>query len=558
MRTVHPRGQNLLLFALTLLLMVLFVTMTLGIASRVRENHELQTLADVSAYSNAVVNARAYNDIAILNRLQVSYWVALTADQSLISWTAYARALLNAADKELTTLAGNADGCAANNDEAGNARSQLLGLRATLVNPSWVTDDIAAGQESKQMQGMIAALREETRDDAAGPNGMTRRVNEERQQQNIAQAIVANAGLIPGTVNVIAGPSPSSSQGPQAVSRREVSCEDAAAGDYAGPHRGGGGGSGLCGRRQWNDNMLHAALGTRGDPFTRFRGEVPSAVQGIFNTITSSNSQVTFAPSAPVGSAYFSAGMNHGASPTTDIAFADDDGALLITAGDSAGGCSRTVTSAARSWLRSTHLDDDSDTHGYQPADVVIPDAPDVNHTMGSCAPACPSVWVRAVMFLPNGGVSNGDSPDAYGQPKNYAAIERNYGHKKMARPWELDFRFFFRGTAGTRFDNRGEELHGAFAGRLTDRAVALAAGMTYYHRKGSASRATWREHPNLLNPFWRATLVSTDVDRDPAAPAGSWQDVADVKTSLYKPEYAWQREAYEKLVVNGGFKGLH
>ncbi len=558
MRNVRRRGQNLLLLALTMLLMVLFVTMTLGIASRIRENHELQTLADVSAYSNAVVNARAYNDIAIINRLQVSYWVALTADQSLISWTAYARALLNAADAELITLSSSADGCAANNNEAADARATLLSLRPTLVNPSWVSDDIAAGQEAKQIQGMIAGLRDETRDDAVNPNGMMRRVREEREEQNLTQQIVSNAGLIPGTVTVVAGPSSGSSQGPQAVSRREVGCGDIVAADPEGAWRGGGAGSGLCGRRQWNENMLHAALGTRGDPFTRFRGEVPSAVQGLFNAITAAHSEVTFTPSAPVGSGYFGASLNHGIAPTTDIAFADDDGALSITAGDSAGGCSRTRSSPARSWVRSTHIDDDSDQHGYQPTDVVITDAPDVNHTMGSCAGACPSVWVRAVMFLPNGAVSNGDSPDAYGQPKNYAALERNYGHPKMNRPWELDFRFIFRGAAGARFDNRGEELHGAYAGRLVDRAVALAAGMTYYHRKGSPSRQTWLEHPNLLNPFWRATLVATDVDRDPASPAGSWQDVADVKTSLYKPEYAWQREAYEKLVVNGGFKGLH
>ncbi len=550
------RGQNLVLFALTMMLMVLFVMMTLGIASRVRENHELQTLADVSAYSNAVVNARAYNDIAIINRLQVSYWVALTADESLISWTGYARALLNAADGELLKMSTNADGCAANNNEAKAARKTLLGLRSTLINPAWVTDDIAAGQEAEAIQGLIGGLRDETRDD---PEGMLRRVREEREQQALTQQILNNAGLTPGTVSVISGPTAISSQGPQAVSRREVGCLDVVAADPEGALRGGGSGSGLCGRREWNDNLLNAALGTREHAFTRFRGEVPSAVAGIFASVTAATNTVTLTPSGPVGSGYFGASMNHGAAPTTEVAFADDDGSITITAGDSAGGCSRTSTLPARAWVRSTHIGDDSDQHKYFPGDVTVADVPDENHTMGSCAGACPSVWVRAVMFLPNPAVSGGDSPDAYGQPKNYAALERNYAHPAMKRPWELDFKFFFSSPGpGTRFDNRGEELHGAYAGRLVDKAVALAAGMTYYHRKGSASRPYWLEHPNLLNPFWRATLVATDVDRDPNAPATQWQDVNDVKTSLYKPEYAWQREAYEKLVVNGGFKGLH
>ena len=553
-RTKQRRGQNLVLFALTMLLMVLFVTMTLGIASRVRENHELQTLADVSAYSNAVVNARAYNNIAIINRLQVSYWVAVTADESLISWTGYARALMNAADAELQWMSGNGDGCAANNNEASNARSKLNALRSTIINPSWVTDDIAAGQEAEAIQGIIAGLRDETRDDTINPNGMLRRVREERDQQTITQQIVNNAGLIPGTVTVVSGPTPTAAEGPQAVSRRELACKDILAGDPAGPYRSSGSGSGLCGKQEWWQNMMHAALGTRQNGFTRFRGEVPSAVQGIFDQVNQQVSQVTLAPTAPVGSGYFGTSVNHGQAPDPTMAFADDDGSLTITAGDSAGGCSKTISVPASAWVRSTHEGENTDKHVWQPADVNVPDVPDQNHTMGSCGGSCPSVWVRAVMFSPG----SGGEPDAYGQPKNYAALERNYAHPKMKRPWELDFRFAFGSSAGTRFDNRGEELHGANAGRLIDKAVALATGMTYYHRKGDAARQYWLEHPNLLNPFWRATLVASDIDRDPGTPAPQWQDVKDVKTSLYKPEYAWQRDAYEKMVINGGFKGLH
>ena len=552
----HRRGQNLVLFALTMLLMVLFVTMTLGIATRVRENHELQTLADVTAYSNAVVNARAYNNIAIINRLQVSYWVAVTADQSLISWTGYARALLNAADGELLVMSTNADGCAANNNEASNARATLNGLRATIINAAWLSADIAAGNESQAIQGMIGGLRAETRD-ASGTNGMLRRVRDEREQQTIAQQIVNNAGLIPGTVSVISGPSPTSNQGPQAVSRREVGCRDIVAADPEGAFRGTGGGFGLCSRMEWWENMMHAALGTRGNSFNRFRGDVPSAVAGIFGQVTAGVPEVTLVPTGPVGSGYFGASQNHGATPDTEISFADDDGAITITAGDSGGGCSRTQTVAASAWVRSTHIGDASDQHEYLPADLGVPDVPDVNHTMGSCGGSCPSVWVRAVMFLPNSGTTAGDSPDAYGQPKNVAALERNYAHPKMARPWDLDFSFYFT-PAGARFDNRGEELHGTNAGRLIDKAVAIATGMTYYHRKGAANRQYWLEHPNLLNPFWRATLVAADIDRNPLVGGANWQDVQDVRTSLYKPEYAWQRTAYEKLVVTGGFKGLH
>ena len=107
-----PRGQNLVLLVLTLFLLTLMVTMTLGIAARVRENHELQTVTDSAAYSNAVVNARAYNNIAIENRVQVSHWVALAADESLISYAGWSIAALAAAHNaalniEVTPCGGN-------------------------------------------------------------------------------------------------------------------------------------------------------------------------------------------------------------------------------------------------------------------------------------------------------------------------------------------------------------------------------------------------------------------------------------------------------------------
>jgi len=49
---------------------------------------------------------------------------------------------------------------------------------------------------------------------------------------------------------------------------------------------------------------------------------------------------------------------------------------------------------------------------------------------------------------------------------------------------------------------------------------VALSAGLAYYHRpRPAAEGGGWREPPNFLNPFWRATLVSPEgaVDDKPA-----------------------------------------
>jgi hypothetical protein len=41
----------------------------------------------------------------------------------------------------------------------------------------------------------------------------------------------------------------------------------------------------------------------------------------------------------------------------------------------------------------------------------------------------------------------------------------------------------------------------------------ALATGIAYYHRIAARDPLVWNEPPNLLNPFWRATLVPIDID---------------------------------------------
>jgi hypothetical protein len=45
------------------------------------------------------------------------------------------------------------------------------------------------------------------------------------------------------------------------------------------------------------------------------------------------------------------------------------------------------------------------------------------------------------------------------------------------------------------------------------DNQVALATGITYYHRNMQNAAQAWEEPPNFFNPYWRATLVPADID---------------------------------------------
>lgn len=128
-------------------------------------------------------------------------------------------------------------------------------------------------------------------------------------------------------------------------------------------------------------------------------------------------------------------------------------------------------------------------------------------HTMGSCN-NCPGMWPPHMDY--NWGLLN-DATNVFGQPKTYAVMERDLGKRpaKQADPWNLLFNFrFLRNGSGTEFDNTGLKLVSQ-GGTDISKAVALSTGMAYYHRVG----AGYREPPNFLNPFWRATLVPGNID---------------------------------------------
>lgn len=96
---MRTRGQTLVLFALTLLLLTLMVLMTLSFGAKVKSRMELQTTADAATYSNAVATARTLNSIAVMNRVTVAHTVSTIGTLSLISWvTLYWKHAKNARD----------------------------------------------------------------------------------------------------------------------------------------------------------------------------------------------------------------------------------------------------------------------------------------------------------------------------------------------------------------------------------------------------------------------------------------------------------------------------
>jgi hypothetical protein len=549
------RGQNLLLLALTLLLITLMVLVTLGLGFRIRENHELNNLADATAYSSAVVNARAYNNIAILNRLQVSYWVSMAANESLISWTSYTKALWSATMAVLYGALLNENrprsrDCQRMTNDIGKIEN-LIKSDFMAYNAGFRAADNAAGQETRQIQGVIAGLREESRGSPPlpMPDGVRDRLFTERMNQNLARQMVARSGVAGITVV------PTGTGGAAQVSDREV-------GNYNLDNITdcSGNETGLCQNGLWSWNILNAAMGSRGNPFVTGRGVLPPVIAAEWAKIQLANppgvgspyysSTYTFTGGVPGGSAYWAGSMSHASQIDLTFAWGDDHGSLSgsVTYGNCVGSPGAI---GVTSHVKTTDLLDTSDEHVWSPMDPALetsdPQA-DVYHTTGDCTPLCPSVWVKGVNFQPD-TLADPDAPkDAYGMPKVEVMLVRDTTAR--SDPWQLSFKFGFTGT-GSAFDNRGRALHGRSIGSGLDMGSqgALATGMAYYHRKD-----TWLEFPNLLNPFWRATLVPIDVDK--GGKARAYDNDPDTVLGS-RPTEAWQGAAYDALVA-AGFKGLH
>lgn len=547
--TRRPRGQNLVLLALTMLFVTLMVTMTIGLGVRVRQKHELQTLADTSAYSNAVMTARTFNNMAVINRLEVAYWVALAADQSLISWTSYARAMANATANASGTLARSS--CVSNlplvtrqqvNGFKGDVRQYVLAELEGKAD-AWHDQDTLAGLEAKEIQGRVGSLRDEITDGMIfqSERNLRDRFFEAIEGQSLTSKLIWQAGLR-GQVEIIDAPTrgrtPNSAA---AVTRREVDCE------YPNSK------SGLCFDEPVSEGMLMAAMGTRHNTFVTGRGQVPDKIAARLNAIKANYDRVSLLLGPPVGAGYWAGTGDsdqrwHGKQPTRTESWADDDGLVSV----SAGGCTEVLP--VTSWLRSTHIDDDQDKHRWAPKlqgengeDSIDPDPPEY-HTMARCKPYCPSVWVRTVGFKP-GDTAGDAAPNAWGEPKVMVALERLPTPRPL--PWELHFDFPFSAAGdAAKWDARGERIvSGSGKGLQLQQGAAVSTGMAYYHR-----RKHWDEAPNLLNPFWRATLVPMNVD-ETGPFHGARRD--DLDAALSPQRFEYQRAAYRAL-RGAGFEGIH
>lgn len=469
------RGQALVLFALTLLLMALLVLMTLGFGMRAKERVEIQMAADAAAYSQAVATARTFNAIAVMNRAQVAHMVAMAGTQALISHSSQEYAALREVcpGEVLPNEWHDADEAAALQVQQLQTRAGTLYSAGLTLYSHLLTELVVEQKLAKSVAQAVNTELEAPIEGAAKSFSEINGANGVRSQQDVIDALIA------GTASCAVG---DGAVCPSAGGRPALNATMGSMGwTWVHNRESGSAGFGTGGASQ-SVSFRHYNTAAEMDPST-------------YQTISGRNST------------------------------AHDHGRTIIPTR-----CRNpppVPPIANDAWVMSDERQTREDQHVYgarlPPGQGIENDDPPYEmHTLGTCQ-VCPGIWPHSVGYN-TAELQRGPS-NQYGQPKLYSILFRDYASQRRRNspdPWNLFFRFRFTEASDTTFDNSSPLGRIAATGRedVQRNQVALAAGLVYYHRpRPAAQGGGWREPPNFLNPFWRATLVSPEgsIDDRPA-----------------------------------------
>lgn len=521
--TTSARGQALVMFSLTIVLVAVMVCLTLGIGMKAREKLELQTVADAAAYSNAVMTARTFNSISLLNRVAVGHMTNAVSTQSMVAYGSAYRVAMKALQVKLEQKVDPLDpdyDCADALCPWCQRWNQIytdLMTELNRVDAAWSNQDDNAQQHLEDL--IDAAGTVITSQTAMHTSLMTHLTGQALPKAIVAKAVQghkwpteldapAEADLV--TVREAGGIDPCDVTAPQVI----------------------------CLQGAGTEPGYMAVMGGRLYEFSTNQANLVMALEERLETVL-----VMPPPTNDVeiqryeGSSRLVPRQGGGTPNIHDVPGPegllaeamegeirlriDLDPVLYPTCGQR-----RTQRASFATFIYSSPETNYNDTHVFEWEDrgrnMFTLTEPRPGHAFDPCYdifgnPIECGVYPPFLDLNP-GHVDPGNYlQHLYGQPKNLVVMQRDYGVRCATTPdpdcadvdpWNLFFTARIRPSGATEeFRNTGL-VTGPPGNINISRQTVVAAGLAYYHRMGH-----WKEPPNLFNPYWRATLVSPGID---------------------------------------------
>lgn len=534
----RARGQAAAMMALTTMLIALMVCITLGVGMKVKEKMEAQTLADASAYSQAVLTARTFNSISILNRVEIAEMVSVVATQSLVAYAGYYRAMLWSAREQLQVMHDKSGVCP--DDGTCNWCSRYQAMMDAIDAES---NRIDTGWDGKELPANNFI---EGRGSAGGAYGAAASLYDKLYNE------ITGTG-VPSTATGIVQPVAQASDWPgelsappsaNAINGRElgvaVNCDPLS-------------GNLICNGDAPKEISIQAAMGSRGYQFERNANSLTQMLQdglmGVTGMSTANGEAVAF-NGFDGSTRYVNQPDFHGRPGGLGIVGEIMEGTVQLTVYSNGCGPQQSTANLVQSWVYSTSYLNGNDIHFYQWLDRAGATKQKVergNHAFPTMncppynIPPC-GMWPGFVDLNPSHLDPGDQFKHLYGQPKVTAVVQRDYSVRgDRADPWNLLYTMNVRSSWGEKFDNNGIRTA---QGLDISRQTAIASGLAYYHRQGH-----WKEPPNLYNPYWRATLVSSAIDTD-GFPVGGGMDLQNAAANA-----PFAQDVISRL-AGAGFRG--
>lgn len=486
----QPRGQTLVLGALSFLVLALMVTLSFNLSQALRAKISLQQHSDSLAYSMAVMEARALNYYAVSNRTMAASYVAMNSLHAYMAAASVTGQMMQAGSVNFSKITQREAGMCDENEHCGHA-VEAAKIASDYSRAATQYDNKARALESRFSAAVTALdkMIDELHGSQRSVHERTRGAVRDGMSQGLRALADYNAPGVSGLPDGVGG-----------INAQEFDC---AVDGMQCP----GGPSSLSARSR-AQVMAEVANATRTDWPAHRAGLIesgepqylhPEFLEKLTQDIPGGSIRHEVRQHSGTAklvqrrTALREGGTQKGNEGTT--VSADERGTLLNEWNDHTGTFSRSYE--ARIWS-----DTQSGGHAGSRAHRG-------SHRFdGTNAKALETCSASGNCFMKFRG--NANPQKDWGQPRVYSYVTQSLriGDPQKA-PWELNASAEVSFTHGTQGTTKVTLAPGEGAG--------LSKALVYYHRFDNADlrgestpgaeAGGWQEPPNLFAPYWRAKL---------------------------------------------------